>query len=150
MRCVKRRWANTLRMSDLIFLCLSHVTTGFPLSRGYCSMVFAKATAVAAKVKRKDSRKTLLSTKSWGSFFSSHNTHRKSKNWGFGHRMWMKLLNIFDAFSCEISRVAGTRKTWSKEDHANSDQRSKQGHVWRMEWRSGALFGSFWIFLVSV
>ena len=66
MRCVKRRWANTLRMSDLIFLCLSHVTTGFPLSRGYCSMVFAKATAVAAKVKRKDSRKTLLSTKSWG------------------------------------------------------------------------------------
>lgn len=64
--------------------------------------------------------------------------------------MWMKLWNIFDAFSCEISHVAGTRKTWSKEDHANSDQRSKQGQVWRMEWRSGALldlFGSF-LFLI--
>jgi hypothetical protein len=41
-----------------------------PLSRGYCSMVFAKATAVAAKVKRKDSRKTLLSTKSWVVFLA--------------------------------------------------------------------------------
>jgi hypothetical protein len=49
---------------------LSHVTTGFPLSprkvreRGFCSMGCAKATVVAAKVKRKDSRKTPVSTKS--------------------------------------------------------------------------------------
>ena len=77
MRCVKRRWANTLHwMPDLIGLYLFHVTSGFPLSprkvreRDYCSRVFAQGTAVAAKVKQKDSRKTLLSTKSWGSAFS--------------------------------------------------------------------------------
>ena len=80
MMCVKRRWANTLPMPHLVFLMSSHVTTGFSLSprkvreRGCCSMDCANATVVAAKVKRKDSRKTHASTKSLDSvsFFSSN------------------------------------------------------------------------------
>ena len=65
MRCVKRRWANTLPTHANARLNLSHVTTGFLLSprkvreRGCCSMDCAKATAVTAKVKQKDSRKTV-------------------------------------------------------------------------------------------
>ena len=54
MRCVQRRWANTLPMPDLYNL--SHVTTGFSF-----------ATVAAAKVKRKDSRKLLV--KSQGRVF---------------------------------------------------------------------------------
>ena len=65
MRCVKRWWANTLPIHANARLNLSHVTTGFLLSprkvreRGCCSMDCAKATAVTAKVKQKDSRKTV-------------------------------------------------------------------------------------------